>query len=249
MRKLLKQPVDDVVACLNRLAESKRPFGAMAAMMVAMVVTWFVYVPIHELLHVLGCLATGGTVSELELAPQYGGALLARWLPFVVSGGDYAGRLSGFDWKGSDLIYLATDFGPFLLTVLLGVPLLQACGRRRRPALLGTAIVVGLAPFYNIIGDYYEMGSILTTRLATVVSGGGESIAFAGIRSDDIFKLIGQLCMQPGELDLNGPGAIAAASVLVLVSFVVGIFLAFITYILGHGFARIVSRGRSATPD
>jgi hypothetical protein len=41
-------------------------------------------------------------VWRLEIDPLYGGALLARWLPFVEAGGEYAGRLSGFDTAGSD---------------------------------------------------------------------------------------------------------------------------------------------------
>ena len=40
---------------------------------------------------------------------------------FVVSGSEYAGRLSGFDTRGSDWIYLATDLGPFVLTIFPGV--------------------------------------------------------------------------------------------------------------------------------
>ena len=39
--------------------------------------SWYVYVPIHELLHALGCAATGGTVTTLEVQTQYGGAILA----------------------------------------------------------------------------------------------------------------------------------------------------------------------------
>ncbi len=239
MRTLLRKLIDDVATSLGHLADARRPAVAMAVMVIGLVVTWFIYVPVHELLHVLGCVATGGTVSELEVAPQYGGTLLARWFPFVVSGGDYAGRLTGFDTKGSDLIYLATDFAPYLLTVFLGVPILRACTRRRRPALLGAAVVVGLAPLYNVIGDYYEMGSIITTRAATLLSGSSESVAFAGIRSDDVFKLVGQLCTQPGELALHGATAIGVAAVLVVVSLLVGVVLAVLTYALGDRFAML----------
>ena len=61
----------------------------------------------------------------------------------VVVGGDHAGRLSGFDTGGSDLVYLAADCAPYLLTVLVGVPLLVLAGRRRRPLLLGVGAVLG----------------------------------------------------------------------------------------------------------
>ncbi len=217
----------------------------MGVTVVTMIITLIIYVPIHELLHVLGCLGTGGTVSRLEVAPQYGGHLLAKWFDFVVCGGEYAGRLSGFDWKGSDLIYLATDFGPFVLTVVIGVPLLKLCTRRSRPLLLGVAVVVGLAPFYNVIGDYYEMGSVITTRVVTVVSG-GNAIAFEGIRSDDIFKLVGDLCLRPGELGLEGAATIAMGVALILMSFLLGIVLAFVTYALGSLFARLFVRGNAS---
>ena len=152
------QQLEDLVSCLERILHVKRPVSGIILFFVSLVATWFVYVPIHELLHVAGCVITGGTVSQLEIAPQYGGGLLARVFPFVVSGGEYAGRLSGFDWKGNDLIYLATDMMPYMLSIFIGVPLLKACGRRRRPILFGTAMVLGFAPIYNIPGDYYEMG-------------------------------------------------------------------------------------------
>src|SRR5258708_7146966 len=66
----------------------------------------WVYVPAHELLHAAACRLAGGEVRRLEIAPLYGGTALARLLPFVAAGGDYAGRLSGFDTRGSDLVYL-----------------------------------------------------------------------------------------------------------------------------------------------
>ena len=240
MRRLLLTPLHDLVSCLNGLADRGRPARTMCGVLVALVVTWFVYVPVHELLHVVGCVLTGGAVSKLEIAPQYGGALLAHWFPFVVSGGDYAGRLVGFDTKGSDLIYLATDFVPYLLTIVLGVPLLRVCARRCRPVLFGIGIVVGLAPFYNLIGDYYEMGSIITTRAATLLRG-GEVVAFASIRSDDIFKLIGNVCARPAELGLHGPATVAVAVLLLAVSLLVGVVLALVTYALGDLVARLVA--------
>lgn len=167
MRSFFRQPFDDVMACLEPIVTVKSPIRAMGLMMATLIVAWFIYVPIHELLHVLGCVLAGGEVQQLEIARRYGGALVARVFPFVVSGGEYAGRLSGFDWKGSDLIYLATDFMPYLLTVLIGVPLIRLATRRRRPVVFGLGIVLGLAPFYNLPGDYYEMGSIITTRVVT----------------------------------------------------------------------------------
>ncbi len=233
MRTLLLQSIHDLSACLQQLATARRPFGALIVTVVALVVSWFVYVPIHELLHVAGCVVTGGSVTELEIQPQYGGKILAEYFDFVVSGGEYAGRLSGFDTKGSDLVYLATDFMPYVLSILIGVPLIKAAARKRRPVRFGLGIVVGLAPLYNLLGDYYEMGSTVVTRVVTMI-GRTSSIAFEGIRSDDVFKLAGDLISQPNSIGLEGAGTIAAAAVLMVVSFVVGIVLALATYSIGH---------------
>ena len=110
--------------------------------------------------------------------------------------------------------------------------------------LFGMAIVVGLAPFYNLVNDYFEMGSIITTRAATLVRG-GDSIAFEGLRSDDMFKLIGSLSMRPAELGLHDATAIGIAVGLVVVSLVVGIVLALFTYALGDMVARVLLPART----
>ena len=189
---LLLGPFDDLQDAMAQ-AFADRPLPGVLGLLAGLVVTWFVYVPIHELLHVLGCIATGGSVSELEVDPLYGGALLARFLPFVIEGdGTYAGRLTGFDTHGSDWIYLATDITPYLLSVGIGLPLLRVCARRSLPLVTGAAVVIGFAPLYNITGDYYEMGSILVTRLASWVSGTGIE-TWEALRSDDVFALAGTL--------------------------------------------------------
>ena len=242
--KQVLTPLDDLTGGLARLADARRPMAALFVSVATLVASWFVYVPIHELLHAGGCVAVGGSVTQLEIAPQYGGALVARWFPFVVSGGEYAGRLSGFDWKGSDFIYLVTDFAPYLLTVFIGVPLLRFCGCRRRALLFGVAVVVGLAPFYNIIGDYYEMGSIVVTRMVSWLSE-GDAIAFVGIRSDDVFKLAGTLITEPETIGLDSSGQVVWAAILASISFLLGIILATATYLLGDMVARAVV-GRAA---
>lgn len=225
----------------------------------ALVAAWFLYVPVHELLHAAGCSLAGGSVTRLEIAPQYGGTLLARLFPLVVAGGDYAGRLSGFDTHGSDLIYLATDFAPYVLSVLVGVPLMRICTRRRRPVLFGVAVVIGLAPFYNAFGDYYEMGSIITTRVVTLLGvdadpvgtgasavgvespeSSGVPAAFGGIRSDDVFRLVGDVVSRPGEVGLHSAREMGAAMVLILASLLVGLLLAMLTYRLGDAVAAAV---------
>ena len=242
MGRLIRQPFIDVMAALEHLVTVRRPQLAMFMCIASLAVTWVVYVPIHELLHALGCLATGGSVTELQIAPMYGGGWLADWIPFVVSGGEYAGRLSGFDTHGYDWIYLATDFAPYLLTIVLGVPLMRLCARRWRPMLLGSGIVIGMAPFYNIIGDYYEMGSITTTALLGLAQG-ADTIPFVKLRSDDIFKLVGSVITEPDTLGLAGALDIVWALLIIATSFTIGIGFAFITYYVGHQFARLIIRG------
>jgi len=243
MKSFFRKPFDDVIACLEPIMTVRSPFRAVAPMLVVMLITWFIYVPIHELLHVAGCVWSGGEVSRLELSARYGGTILPKFFPFIVSGSDYAGQLTGFDTKGSDLIYLATDFLPFALTVLIGVPFLHMCIRRRRPMLFGVAIVVGLAPFYNIPGDYYEMGSIITTRVCTWITGSAPVVAFETLRSDDIFTLLSDLFNKPAELGFEGAGAVALAYVVVGVGLIIDVLLAFLTYFAGGAFARLVVRG------
>ena len=261
MRKLLRQPFDDVLACLERLIDPSRrrqPPTVLIVVFVSLVITWFIYVPIHELLHVGGCVWTGGEVSRLELSPRYGAAILKKFFPFVTSGSDYAGQLKGFDTHGSDLCYMATVFAPFVLTVLIGVPLVKLAGRARRPVLLGVAIVVGLAPFYNMPGDYYESPPVDTddatsdaSESASVTSAEDESTppvspkqkmrpAFAGIRSDDIYLLVGTIIDDPSSLGLTSPGRIIAGCLLVVVSLLVDIALAFVTYFAGHLFSLLI---------
>jgi len=243
--RFLRAPFEDTVDAMGLALE---PGVARGALLIALfaVVTWFVYVPIHELLHVAGCLATGGEVSELEIDPIYGGALLARVLPFVTPGGEYAGRLTGFDTGGSDLVYLATDFGPYLLSVFPGVAMLVACTRRARPALFGAAAVLALAPLYNVPGDYYEMASILTTRLEAELTGAGSPPPFASLRSDDAVALISTLIDEPRALGLESGAAVAAASGLVAASLALAAVLALLTYRLGALLAR--RRGSRAAP-
>ena len=232
----------DLAAGLERLLlHSPRRGRAIGLALVAAAVTWFVYVPIHELLHAAGCWVTGGTVTELQIAPHYGGALLARVFPFVVCGGEYAGRLSGFDTAGSDLVYLATDFAPFVLTIFIGVPMLRVCMGKRRPVLFGAALVLGLAPLYNLFGDYYEMGSIITTRVAAVATSASAGAAeFADLRGDDVFKLVEQVWTHPEQLDL--PVSVPVALILVGVSLAIGTLLALATYAVGSRFARAMVR-------
>ncbi|HXU33454.1 MAG TPA: hypothetical protein VN851_23035 [Thermoanaerobaculia bacterium] len=183
----LLRPAFDAFRGLDRLLDGG--VAALVRIFLGLALGWFLYVPIHELLHAGACLAAGGHVERLEIDGMYGGALLAKVFPFVVSGSEYAGRLSGFDTGGSDLVYLATDFGPFLLTLFPGVWLLRRAVETRRSFLFGLSLPLALAPFISLTGDAYEIGSILTTRLGPWADAASSAL----LRGDDAIKKFGEL--------------------------------------------------------
>jgi hypothetical protein len=238
MRRALLLPFDHCMAAFAR-ALPESPWLGLATLFIGCTVAWWIYVPLHELAHAFGCLATGGSVTRLEIDARYGAALLQQLFPFVAVGSDYAGQLTGFDTGGSDWVYLATDAAPFLLTVVVGVPLLVRLARRGRASAgssfaLGAALPVALAPFTNLPGDYYEMGSIVVTRAMAFVDPG---FPLERWRSDDFFSLAGRLAN-----DRLGPGDVAGLSA----SGLVGLVLALATYHAGAGVAALGERLRTA---
>jgi hypothetical protein len=202
---------------------------ALVLVALGMVAGWWLYVPVHELAHAGACRAAGGEVSRLEIDPLYGGALLARALPWVEAGGAYAGRLSGFDTGGSDLAYLATDLGPFLFTVWPGVWLLRWAASGRRALFFGLALPWALAPFLSLTGDAYEIGSILVTRLPPWAGAATRTL----LRGDDLLQKVGELSAL-GETAPWGGFSLAIG---------VGVFWAFITYAVGAALARLLGHG------
>ena len=232
---LLRLPIDDYLAGLEALLRG-RSLAAGAAAVAAAVAAWWVYLPAHELLHALGCIAGGGTVTRLEIDAMYGAAWLQRLFPFVVVGSRYAGQLTGFDTGGSDLTYLLTDALPYALTILIGVPALRAAGRRppglAQAVLFGAALPVALAPFISLAGDYYEMGSIVVSRLAAVAD---PQLSPARWRSDDLFLLVDTL---------RGGDAGPFDAVIVTLAALLGTVLAFVTYAAGTAWARWLERRR-----
>src|SRR3954470_16189017 len=112
LRSLLLTPFTDAFHGLDRCLDR----GVRALLLAAAGLTagWWLYVPLHELLHAAACRAAGGGVTRLQIARPYGGGLLPPPVPFRFPASEYAGRLSGFNTRGSDAIYLATDLGPFL---------------------------------------------------------------------------------------------------------------------------------------
>ena len=208
------------------------------ALVLGVAAGWWLYVPLHELAHAFGCLVAGGEVSRLELAPEYGAALLARWLPFVAVGSDYAGQLTGFDTRGSDVVYLVTVLAPYALTLFPGVPLLLWSIDRPGIAgatLFGASLPWALAPLLSLTGDYYEAGAILASRIAALWSGGALPEHW---RSDDLARLL-EARIAAGALPLEDGLGIAAG-------FGIGLLLATATLALGVFLARaLVKDARS----
>jgi len=233
LRKLFGLPFRDAIRGLDRCLDAGARGLALAAL--GLLAGWWLYVPLHELLHAAACRAAGGQVSRLEIEAVYGGALLARIFPFVVPASDYAGRLSGFDTRGSDLIYLATDLGPFVLSLFPGVWALRWAAAARRPLVFGASLPFALAPFLSLTGDAYEIGSILVTRLPPWAAPAVRGL----LRGDDLGKKVSALAGVAGAP--WGGAALAVAT---------GVVWAFLTYGLGSAVARVLGqRSPDSPPD
>ena len=229
---LVREPFQDVMrgleSCLRRdPLRRDADWGAFLLVFLGLGVGWWLYVPIHELLHVVGCLVTGGTVEELEVARIYGGDLLAAVFSFVTPGGDYAGRLSGFDDGGSDFVYLATVFMPYVLTIFPGVWLMLTASGRRKSFMFGFTLPIALAPFISLLGDAYEIGSIVVSQ---VPPWNAETVAEA-LRGDDVvLKVETWLAAAPSPW-LGG-----------VLAFLVGTLWAFMTYAVGRRVALMLGQ-------
>jgi hypothetical protein len=231
---ILAAPVRDYLAALRASLHGSVP-AAVGAIVGSAAVSWWVYVPVHELLHAFGCILAGGEVTRLEMDAIYGARQLQKVFPFIAVGSDYAGQLVDFDTGGSDLVYLATDALPYVLTVFPGVPLLCAAARETGSALraavkLGLALPVAFAPFISLAGDYYEMGSILVSRAAQQWQ---PAFSVERWRSDDLFLLVGRLFGDAG--DGGAADAVGLGAALLL-----GTVLALLTYALGAQLARLL---------
>lgn len=235
--------VTDFVDGLEHLISSKdvqpmyrgRAFITLLKIFTGMLICWWIYVPVHELLHAAGCMITGGTVTQLTIAPHYGGYLLAKVFPFVEAGGEYAGRLAGFDTRGSDLCYLFTVFAPYLLTLFFGARLLRSSFLRRHPSLFGAGMIIAFAPFISITGDYFEMGSILITW---VMQPFPSTFPWVTYRSDDVFHLLQAIAKDPAAYNVHGGFSSLGAIGIIIASFALGLFFAGLTYLASTIFGK-----------
>lgn len=210
--------------------------------MISLVITWFLYVPIHELLHVAGCIISGGSVSELMMGREYGAAFLARIFPFITpASSQYAGRLTGFEPNG-DAGYLLTVFAPYILTLFPGVWCLLYAARKGMFWLFGPGIVLGLASFYNLTGDFFEIGTILVTRVLDVFTAGralSATGAFWELRSDDLFRLMSEIAGSPVQFGMNSPAGIFVVLTVITAGLVLAGVLAGYTYLSGRWLATV----------
>ena len=227
----------DINSVFERFQTEPKPFLLLIALMLSFLLTWFVYVPIHELLHVAGCVISGGVVEEVVLDRKYGAGFLSKLFPFIVpQSSGYAGRVSGFD-PGSDLGYLITVFFPYILTVFPGVWLLIYSARVKNMWVSGMGMIVGLAPFISLTGDYFEIGTIITTKIWNSVLQGypAQSIeAYWNLRSDDIFRLISEISAEPNLYGLPGVLGFFQVVAIVLSGFFLAILFSGWTYQIGR---------------
>lgn len=157
----------------------------LAEVVAGFVAALWLVIPLHELLHAAGCALTGGSVQRLEIQPVWGGALLARLFPWVISGSRYAGRLSEFHPSG-DLSYFVTVLLPHAFFAPMGAFVSRAAARRSMPFLFGAGLLAAGQPIASLFGDFYEMASIVVTALARAC---GADWAVA-LRGDDLLLVV-----------------------------------------------------------
>jgi len=201
----------------------------LLVLMLTTVAGWWVYVPVHELLHAFGCLWTGGEVTRLEISPEYGAAILQHWFDWVAVGSDYAGQLTGFNTYGNDFIYLVTVLLPYVLTIFPGIwwfyrALLGNWSGWTTWALMGISVAMVVAPFVSVFGDMYEAASIVFTRAVSWLQ---PSLPLERWRSDDFFLLTSQLWAQWHWSDAVGlVGSLLLSIALVWITYYTGSRLA-----------------------
>ena len=185
-------------------------YKGLFKILLGLILFWHLYVPVHELLHVAGCLLGGGEVESLTLKPQYGGLILQS---------EYAGRLTGFTTP-NPWVYAMVDFFPYSIS-FFGITLITYCRRKKMAVLLGLGIILAFVPFISIPGDYYEAVSLATTQVAEAIN---PSLQTDVLVNDDVFRSIKQL-WEGGNLDWM-------VGILVFLGLMLATYLAFLTLAL-----------------
>ncbi len=182
---------------------------AVVLVMTGLVFGWWLYVPVHELFHAFGCIMTGGEVTELQIKTMYGGTILKELFEFITPEGEYAGRLTGFDTKGSDWIYGATVFAPYLMT-LFSFFFISKAAAAKRCFIFGLLLPIFFAPLISLTGDFYEMGSLLAFQLWP-----GPDTMNRALISDDLFRLMDHIRSNQPDVIPNSlaPGFIVLSSI------------------------------------
>jgi hypothetical protein len=228
--RLFAMPFTDLRAGLQRSTD-RLGASALPLLLAACAAGWWLYVPVHELMHAWGAQLGGGTVTRLDIDPAYGARLLQRVFPYVRAGSAYAGQLTGFDTRGSDWVYALAVFFPFTLSVVLGIPILVGAMQATRPGVkstlaFGLALPAAWAPILSIGGDFYELGAIAVSRAAAALGGDGQRW-----RGDDVIVVFGRNF---------GADAFSWTDVAGITgSLLLGVVLAFATYAAGRGVAAL----------
>ena len=213
--KAIRQGFSIFLSAFEIVLEHKG-YKALLWMLAGVLLFWHIYVPVHEMLHVAGCLLGGGEVSALNLKPQYGGLLLSKFFSFVIPASGYAGRLTGFQTPNA-WSHALVDFFPYSIS-LFGICIIRLSEKRNSPFFLGLGFILTFVPLISIPGDYYEAVSLLTTRVASYWN---PSLPAEALISDDVFRSVGILW---NESMLN-----ISVGILIFIGIIVAAYLAFMT--------------------
>ncbi len=224
-------PFKRFIQLYQQILSSPNAVKTLLFLLSGLAIGWWLYVPVHELMHAAGCFIGGGEVHRLEIKPLYGGAILSQFFSFVVSGGDYAGRLTGFDTLSSDWTYGLLVFFPYILS-FLGFVLLELATRKKAPFIFAFFLPITFAPVISLTGDFFEMGSLLIFQFWPGAEGIHRSLI-----SDDIFRLMEEMSSGALGIPLN-----PTSYYFIVVSFLMTVILAWGTLILSDVLRTLVGR-------
>ena len=189
-------------------------------------VSFWIYVPIHELMHAFATFLVGGEVRELAIDATYGGVFFAKIFPFVVSESEYAGQLTDFTTPNK-FAYFIVDMFPYLLS-LPGVLLIRLAAKYKRLWLFSLGFLLMLVPLTQIFGDFYEAASLSMGEIMSLLN---PSLDPNLIVSDDMFKLL-------STIDESSKGNLLIY-ISIALSLLLGLILAWLTIIIQVPFADL----------